>query len=522
MGSGKSTAARAVGTRAGLPVVDLDQAVEQRAGATIAELFAARGEAAFRALERETMRALIADNARGVFALGGGTVIDRALRRELLGAGVLVTLQAPAAELAARVGAGQGRPLLAGEQALAGEGPAARLAALLLARADAYAECHGAIDTAGRDPDGVAAAVLELAADPRVVVPLGTRTYRVEIGAGVRARLPERTAAMAASPRIALISNDVVGPIWGEPLAAALRAAGKDVTSVVLPDGEAHKTARSVERVWEAALSAGLDRGSGFVSVGGGVIGDLAGFAAATLLRGVPVGHVPTTLLAMVDSAIGGKTGFDTAHGKNLIGAFHQPSFVLCDTDVLSTLPDAERRAGLAEVVKSAWIDGEAAVAELERDREALRAGEPTATARAIRMSAALKARIVTEDERESGARALLNLGHTVGHAIEAAEGYRGLRHGEAVALGMVAAFELAARIGHLDGADVERLRALLAALGLPTAVHPYLEPRVLSFIGADKKRRAGQISFVLPGRPGDVRLAPFALDRLTQLLATR
>src|SRR5262249_6311805 len=156
----------------------------------------------------------------------------------------------------------------------------------------------------------------------------------------------------------------------------------------------------------------------------GGVVGDLSGFAAASLLRGVPVGHVPTTLLAMVDSAIGGKTGFDTAHGKNLIGAFHQPSFVLCDIECLATLPAVERPAGSAEVVKSAWIESESAVVELERDRTALAAGEPAATERAIRMAAQLKTRIVTEDERESGARALLNLGHTVGHAIEAFEGY--------------------------------------------------------------------------------------------------
>jgi 3-dehydroquinate synthase len=275
-----------------------------------------------------------------------------------------------------------------------------------------------------------------------------------------------------------------------------------------------------VERIWEAALAAGIDRGSGLVGVGGGVVGDLAGFAAATLLRGVAVGHVPTSLLAMVDSAIGGKTGFDTAHGKNLVGAFHQPSFVLCDTDVLATLPELERRAGLAEVVKSAWIEGEAAVAQLERDRDALGAGEPEATRRAIRMSAALKARIVTEDERESGARALLNLGHTVGHAIEAAEGYRGMRHGQAVALGMMAAFELSVRVGHAGADEVERLRRLLEGLGLPTRVHPYMEPRVLSFIGSDKKRRSDHITFVLPGKPGDVQLQRFALDRLMELLA--
>jgi 3-dehydroquinate synthase len=431
---------------------------------------------------------------------------------------VLVTLSAALRELTARVAGGEGRPLLA-DRASGDADVGARLAALLQARADAYAECHGAIDTSGLSVEVVAAGVLELAADPAVVVPLGTRTYRVEIGAGTRARLPERVARMARSPRVVLVSDDNVRDPWADPLAADLRRSGKDVTIVILPAGEEHKTVRSVERIWEAALGAPLDRSGGLLAIGGGVVGDLTGFAAATLLRGVSVGHVPTTLLAMVDSAIGGKTGFDTAHGKNLIGAFHQPSFVLCDTEVLATLPEIERRAGLAEVVKSAWIDGEASVAQLERDQRALGAGEPEATTRAIRMSAALKARIVTEDERESGARALLNLGHTVGHAIEAAEGYRGMRHGQAVALGMVAAFELSAKVGHAGQDDVERLRALLDGLGLPTSVHPYLESRVLSFIGSDKKRRSDQVTFVLPGKPGDVQLRPFALTELTALL---
>jgi shikimate kinase/3-dehydroquinate synthase len=513
MGSGKSSVARVVARRSGLPLFDLDQAIEQHAGVTVATLFAERGEPAFRELERDTLRELLGANPRGVFALGGGTVTDRTLRRELLGAGTLITLRAPVAELARRVGGGEGRPLLAGQDV------AARLVALLEARAEAYAECQAVIDTSAADVEGIASAVLAAARDVAVVVPLGVRSYRVEIGAGVRARLATRVSEAAGSPSVVLVSDENVAPLWGEPLAAQLEAAGKRVTRVILPAGEAHKTLASVERIWDAALSGGADRGSVVVGVGGGVVGDLAGFAASALLRGVAVGQVPTSLLAMVDSAIGGKTGFDTRHGKNLVGAFHQPRFVLCDPELLATLPDVERTAGLAEVVKSAWIEGEAAVAGLERDQAALRAGEPAATLRAIRMSAALKTRIVTEDERESGARALLNLGHTVGHAIEAAEGYAGLRHGQAVALGMVAAFRLAAQVGRLGADQVERLCALLTALGLPTDVGRYLEPRVLSFIGSDKKRRSDQVTFVLPGKPGDVRLQPFGLSQLEGLL---
>jgi 3-dehydroquinate synthase len=326
-------------------------------------------------------------------------------------------------------------------------------------------------------------------------------------------------ASMATSGRVVLVSDDVVGPRWADPLRERLQAAGKQVTAVVLGAGEEHKTLASVERIWEAALDAQVDRGGAVLGVGGGVICDLSGFAASTLLRGVPVGHVPTTLLAMVDAAIGGKTGFDTRHGKNLIGSFHQPKFVLCDIDVLSTLAEGERRSGLAEVVKSAWIEGEAAVAQLERDAVALLAGEPEPTARAIRMAASLKARVVTEDERESGARAVLNLGHTVGHAIEASSGYRDIRHGEAVSLGMVAAFRLASKLGVVSATDVERAVRLLGALGLPTDVGPHLHQGVLSFIGSDKKRRSEGITFVVPSEPGRVDLRPLPLHEVFDLL---
>ena len=512
MGSGKSSLARVVAGKLGVAALDLDELIERAAGKPVASIFREQGEAHFRALEASTLRAALREHADAVIALGGGTVTDRALRRELLGSGTLVGLSAPVAELARRVGEGQGRPLLAGQDV------AARLDELLVLRADAYAEVHGTVHTAQQPLEAIADDVLALARDAALVVPLGTRSYRVEIGAGVRHRLPQRAGKRT---RVVLVSDDVVAPLFGDALAQALQAAGTAVTTVQLPAGEAHKTARSVERIWDAALEAGLDRGSMLVGVGGGVVGDLTGFAASSLLRGVAVGHVPTTLLAMVDSAIGGKTGFDTRHGKNLVGAFHQPSFVLCDVETLETLPAAERRAGFAEVVKSAFIDGEASVQLLERDQAALRAGDVAATVRAIRMSAALKARVVTEDERESGLRATLNLGHTLGHAIEAEQGYSGLRHGEAVALGMVAAFGLAARLGVGSSAQRDRLVRLLSGLGLPTDVGSYLRPEVLSFMAADKKRNADSVTFVLPAEPGRMELRPLKLTELPGLLAS-
>jgi shikimate kinase / 3-dehydroquinate synthase len=513
MGSGKSSLARVVAVQTGLPAFDLDAEVEARTGQSVSELFAGRGEAAFRQYEADALRALISEHQSGVFALGGGTVTDDGLRRELLRQGVVVSLWASPGELARRVGGGEGRPLLSGQDV------ALRLTGLIAARAAAYAECHAALDTEGRSPDELAALVCELAVASPIVVPLGTRTYRVEVGSGIRARLPERLAVHARSPRVLLVSDERVAAHWLLPIGKLLRDAGRQVIEVVLPAGEEHKTLRSVEQIWEAGLVGGIDRGGAVVALGGGVIGDLAGFAASTLLRGIAVLQLPTTLLAMVDSSVGGKTGFDTPQGKNLIGSFHQPSAVLCDVDMLGTLPVEERRAGLAEVVKSAWIESEAAVAELERDAPGLVAGERDATLRAIAMSIGMKARIVSEDERESELRAVLNLGHTVGHAIEASMGYQGMRHGEAVALGMVAALGVSVRLGHARATDASRAVALLNAMGLPTDVGRYLHERVLSFIAADKKRTSDKITLVVPGQPGCVTLRSTPLSELLALL---
>jgi 3-dehydroquinate synthase len=498
MGSGKSTLASKLAARTGLPAFDLDREIEARAGTSVSRIFEERGEAAFRALERSTLSELTRAPSC-VIALGGGSVTSLETRRELLAQGTLITLDAPTEELVARVGKGEGRPLLAGQDV------AARLSELRRARAAAYAECHAVVSTAKRDTNAVVDELLELHARELIVVPMGERSYRIEVGPGVRARVPDAMRALGASALV--VSDEVVGPLWGSSIARAIETRGLTTSEVIIPAGEAHKTIETVGRIWDAALDGGLDRGSALLGVGGGVVGDLTGFAAATFLRGVPVGHMPTTLLAMVDSAIGGKTGFDTRHGKNLVGAFHQPSFVLCDTDVLATLPLRELRAGLGEVVKAAWIDGEASVARIERDARAICERDTGALIAAIRMSAQLKARVVTADEREGGYRAVLNLGHTVGHAIEAAGDYRGYLHGEAVALGMVAAFRLSLRFGAATQTQAQRMTRLLDALGLPTDIDAALDERALSYLSADKKRRGGALTLVLPAEPGATEL---------------
>jgi shikimate kinase/3-dehydroquinate synthase len=505
MGAGKSTVAAAVAGRLGTRTLDLDERVEELAGRSIPEIFAERGEGGFRTLEREALKTLPSDV--GVVSLGGGTVVDDETRQILLRDGIVVTLTAAPSVLAERVGQGEGRPLL-------GDDPLDDLERILKARAAAYAEAHAVIDTGALDVEEAAAEIVAVRNRSPIVVPLGLRTYRVEVGRGTRHRVGIRANEHAAGDAILVFDGDADRP-WPADAVRDLTLAGKPPIEVKLAGGETHKNVASVEQVWDTALEAEVDRRAIVIGVGGGVIGDLTGFAASTLLRGVALGQIPTTLLAMVDSSVGGKTGFNRPRGKNLVGTFYQPKFVLCDLETLSTLPSEERIAGLAEVVKSAWLDSEKSVAMLERNAEALMAGDADATLRAVRMSIQLKSRIVHEDEQESGRRMLLNLGHTVGHGLEAASDYRGIRHGESVALGMIAAMRVAQRLGRGRREETERLTRLLGKLGLPTNLDERLNKRTLRFIGSDKKRRGDRIYFVIPRLPGQTEVELLSLDEV-------
>ncbi|ALM51404.1 3-dehydroquinate synthase [Halomonas huangheensis] len=328
-------------------------------------------------------------------------------------------------------------------------------------------------------------------------VALGERSYPIVIGPGLIGD-GERLAASLAGRQVMVVTNDSVAEHYLERLTSSLPDS-LEVRTLILPDGEVHKTFASVERIWDALLEAGFNRRSSLVALGGGVIGDMVGFAAACYQRGIDFIQVPTTLLSQVDSSVGGKTGVNHPLGKNMIGAFWQPRAVLIDTDALTTLPSRELSSGLAEVIKYGLIHDQCFLEWLEREMSGLRELNTELLARAIERSCAIKAEIVAADETEQGVRALLNLGHTFGHAIEAYMGYGRWLHGEAVAVGMVMAADLSQRLGWIDAAAVERTRRIIAAAGLP--VEAPAEMSVDDFLARmklDKKNLDSRLRLVL------------------------
>ena len=337
-------------------------------------------------------------------------------------------------------------------------------------------------------------------------VALGARSYPIHIGRGLL-DAAELYAPHVKGRQAAIVSNAVVGPLYLARAKAALTRAGAQAIEIVVPDGEEAKDWRILQEVFDALLAARCGRDCVLVALGGGVVGDLAGFAAAVYQRGVNYLQVPTTLLAQVDSSVGGKTAINHPQGKNMIGAFHQPRAVIADVGTLDTLPDRELRAGLAEVIKHGAALDLAFFEWLEREMDKLLAREPGSLTQAVRRCCELKAGIVSADERESGARALLNLGHTFGHAIEAGAGYGKWLHGEAVAAGMVMAAELSEREGLLAGADVARVRRLVARAGLPVKGPAIAVERLVDLMAVDKKNVRGRLRFVLLERLGQAVL---------------
>ncbi|KQO21922.1 3-dehydroquinate synthase [Acidovorax sp. Leaf76] len=356
-------------------------------------------------------------------------------------------------------------------------------------------------------------------AQQTVSIDLGDRSYRIVIGSGLLDRLDKLGGQPTAAAAV-LVTNTTVAPLYVARLRSSLAGQYAHIHEVQLPDGEEYKNWQTLQKIFDALLEQGCDRKTVLFALGGGVVGDMTGFAAASYMRGVPFVQVPTTLLAQVDSSVGGKTAINHPLGKNMIGAFYQPQLVVCDLDVLDTLPAREFSAGLAEVIKYGPIADMEFMDWLEANIDALMARDRTALAHAVRRSCEIKAWVVGQDERESGLRAILNFGHTFGHAIEAGMGYGAWLHGEGVGAGMVMAAELSHRLGLVDAAFVQRLTTLIVRAGLPVrgAVLDAGDNagRYLQLMRVDKKAEDGEIRFVVIDGPGRaaVRAAPDALVR--------
>jgi shikimate kinase / 3-dehydroquinate synthase len=491
-GSGKSTAGKALADSLGLFFLDLDEAIEQKAGMTIEQIMHAQGEAAFRELEAPAL----CDAARGpagVIALGGGALLALENRELVESIGAVICLDAGLDILVARLSAnGKERPLLAGDLRK-------KLSALLKARREHYLSFGSRIDGGRLDP-GQLAWQLQVAAGRFRVGGMGA-DYDVIVQPGGLDGLGSLLREHRLDGPVALVTERNVGLLYTGRAVASLQDSGYPVQVLTNPAGEDAKTLETVSGLWQAFLQSGLDRCSTVVALGGGVTGDLAGFAAATYLRGVPWVAVPTSLLAMVDASLGGKTGIDLPEGKNLVGAFHPPRLVLADPETLSTLPEVELRSGLAEVVKHGIIADPALFQLCAAGPEAVK-GELGGI---VRRAMAVKVAVIQADPYERGPRAALNLGHTVGHAVESVSGYR-LRHGEAVAIGMVTEARLAERLGIAAAGLSGRIAAALVCLDLPVEIPPELPRQALvEAMRVDKKKAAGVVRFSLPADIGRV-----------------
>lgn len=527
-GTGKSAIAGLVAERLGWQAVDCDDAIEQVAGKPIPRIFAEDGEPRFRALESRVLEDALS-RERVVIAAGGGAAVSARNRRAMASAGIIVCLEARPETIYARLSSdpdASERPLLAGDD------PLARIRSLKAARQPVYALADATVHTDALSPVDVAAAVVRAweaagglleqpgrvdaiavdltpppaaPADASFVVRTPSTAYPVYVEYGGLPGLGRRLREAGLAGAAWLVSDDNVFPRHGQAALASLLEAGFESDACVIPAGEAHKTLATAQIVYDWLVERRAERGHAIVALGGGVVGDLAGFVAATYLRGMALVQVPTTLLAMADAAIGGKVAVDHPQGKNLIGAFYQPRLVLEDVATLATLPRRELIAGLAETIKHGFIRDPGLLDVLERRGDALLALEPEATLEIVRRSAAVKGAVVAEDEREAGLRAILNYGHTIGHALEAAAGYTGFLHGEAVAAGMMAAARIGVEMGVSPVWLPERQAALLQRFGLPLRLSGVDRARALASISLDKKVAARAVRWVLLadlGRP--------------------
>jgi shikimate kinase/3-dehydroquinate synthase len=503
--SGKTVIGLRLAESLQLPFYDLDEVIETQAGSSIPQIFASEGETGFREREAAALKGLV-NWQRGVVALGGGALLRPENRLLVEASGTVVCLSASFETILERLEGGDGgRPLLEGEAQ-------DQLRKLLEQRDDHYASFDLQVESNHRSVDQ-AAWQAQICLGMFRVEGMGAG-YDVLVRQGGLAGLGLALRERKLQGPLVLVSDENVAPLYAEPALRSLRDAGYAVQPVVIQAGEQHKTLATVNRIWESFLQAGIERSSTVIALGGGVVGDLAGFAAAVYLRGVRWVALPTSLLSMVDASLGGKTGCDLPQGKNLVGAFHPPSLVLADPQVLKTLPETELRNGLAEVIKHGILGDPALFERCSQGWQALRGQlDPV-----VRQAMAVKLRIIQEDPYERGERASLNLGHTLGHALEQASDFR-IKHGEGVAIGTLAAARLAEQLGLAQAGLSGTIEQALDRLGLPTRVPPELErERILSAMKLDKKRQSGKLKLVLPVRIGACRWG-VEVDNPAQLL---
>lgn len=517
MGAGKTTIGCMLANKLGLRFIDTDTLIEEVASTSISNIFAVQGESTFRKIEAQVVQEAAISQEPAVIATGGGAVANQDTMRALNANALVIWLDAPLAVMLDRASRQGQRPLLANEQ------DGQRLQVLYNERLPIYAQAHAVISSVC-----VTSAVAQVShlwenlsqsgGYQTISVNTVQRRYQIHVGSGLLPLLPSLIPLPIG--RALVVSDSNVAPLYGKQVLGALRAAGWHAEIAIFPAGEESKTAKHLYDLYKACARERLDRQSLIVAVGGGVTGDLAGYAAATWLRGIPLVQVPTSLLAQVDASVGGKVAIDLPEGKNLVGSFYQPWLVVADMNTLISLPKRQLVSGLAEVVKHGLIADASLFSYIEENLPDILAGKPQVLAWCVQRSCEIKSAVVSADERESNVREVLNFGHTVGHAIETVTGYKSWTHGEAVAAGMVLAAQLSTKIG-LPYEIVERLVNLLKRAGLPVAAPGLISQDLLEVIGRDKKVQATQPRFVLLSKLGKAHSAqPVDQAHLHRLLA--